>query len=82
MRRVYRGRKKIGGRGGGLAVHQKGSESESEEPPYCTPSPSLSNRLFRRLLALLLNLALPSLRGNPTPSTEGLDRPGDQEGWG
>lgn len=39
MRRVYRGRKKIGGRGGGLAVHQKGSESESEEPPYCTPSP-------------------------------------------
>lgn len=32
--------------------------------------------------AALLNLALPSLGGNPTPSTEGPDRPGDEGGRG
>lgn len=31
---------------------------------------------------MLLNLALPSLQGNPTPSTEGPYRPMDEEGVG
>lgn len=31
---------------GGVVVHQKGSRSESEEPPHCPPSPSSSNGLL------------------------------------